>query len=497
MYNYFKHEKLLKEEEKELEKQKIEAQNLLFKTKHKTKELVEKYEDRVKQFIYIMAGKNYEISNNSKLILNTRQEFQLEKNKDNKSKTKFNFNHYETERERIEKLNKKKKEIEDYYQKGLPKKRREIIKEDSISFIKYAHEKRKKMLENNGIHYKGIDFDDPYLTYKKGIVEVKKQLKLRNEKQENESKLLGKTHFKAVAGISLNRTLYDNDLIKKLKQAQKIKDEEGNGKKNSLMNNTISTSKINEHLLKHSNCISEVKIADQKILSNYKSKLSNVKSKYLDDPDTVKEQSLILDSSSVHRRRLSGSTKKANQYPVRKFSLKEENFDLIQGNPLLYDVDINPLKRSEEESAFNKEQFDRLKNLAFNENNKNLLGSELKGAAQGKKVSNFLKKIKSKNKRGAIQVFKRNPINFFKNYNINLDIEDGSNKKISDDGKIWVEGVLMDKSDIVNLSKRILKKTNFINEKDHRVQFTHIGEGKLSFTNGLSVDSFRKTYNVK
>lgn len=138
-----------------------------------------------------------------------------------------------------------------------------------------------------------------------------------------------------------------------------------------------------------------------------------------------------------------------------------------------------------------------MKKLAFN-NNTNILGKDLEGAAQGKKYSNFLKKIKEKRLRNADQTIRRNPINFFMNFNVNVDLnEENQNEKISDEGKIWVEGVLMDKADIVNLANKVLKKVNYKKDKNLKSNFIPIGKGKMAITQGVTVEDFVEKYKVK
>lgn len=136
--------------------------------------------------------------------------------------------------------------------------------------------------------------------------------------------------------------------------------------------------------------------------------------------------------------------------------------------------------------------------MALDENVTNrILDAGLKNSAKGKKYSDFLKKIKEKRKRNANQTFKRNPINFFLNFNVNMEIEEDENKKISDEGKIWVDSELMYKADIVNLTNKVLRKTQFIKAKNKNAKDVHVGEGKMSITQGLSINKFCSYYSVK
>ena len=68
------------------------------------------------------------------------------------------------------------------------------------------------------------------------------------------------------------------------------------------------------------------------------------------------------------------------------------------------------------------------------------------------------------------------------NFNINMEVDDELNKKISDEGKIWVEGNLMNKGDLVNLTNKVLFKANYKKKKHFNVKEIHVGEGKLSIT---------------
>lgn len=117
-----------------------------------------------------------------------------------------------------------------------------------------------------------------------------------------------------------------------------------------------------------------------------------------------------------------------------------------------------------------------------------------------KKVSKFLEIIKNKLLRNNnINVkptaIKNNIMHFFK-VNMNQITEDTSMLK-KDDEKILVGGEPLMKSQINLIAQKILGTCNYSHSKNKNNSRTlKVGEGKLMFTNGMSLSEFEKKYNL-
>lgn len=113
MYNYYKHLSLINDNK--LNEEVIKKEEHIDKTRQiKNKRLINNYENKVKQFMYKMANKNYEVKDISRKINNTREEFLQECSNMIKGKTGFSFSNFLTDKERIEKIEKEKRELEKF-----------------------------------------------------------------------------------------------------------------------------------------------------------------------------------------------------------------------------------------------------------------------------------------------------------------------------------------------------------------------------------------------
>lgn len=113
MYNYYKHLSLINDNK--LNEEVIKKEEHIDKTRQiKNKRLINNYENKVKQFMYKMANKNYEVKDISRKVNNTREEFLQECSNMIKGKTGFSFSNFLTDKERIEKIEKEKRELEKF-----------------------------------------------------------------------------------------------------------------------------------------------------------------------------------------------------------------------------------------------------------------------------------------------------------------------------------------------------------------------------------------------
>ena len=82
--------------------------------------------------------------------------------------------------------------------------------------------------------------------------------------------------------------------------------------------------------------------------------------------------------------------------------------------------------------------------------------------------------------------------NFFSNDNEDLFVK-------KPEEKIKINGIEYLKNDLENLSKAIMENCKFTRKK-YRIDdsnYSHSGNGKLMFTNGLTLKEFEKKYHIK
>jgi hypothetical protein len=91
----------------------------------------------------------------------------------------------------------------------------------------------------------------------------------------------------------------------------------------------------------------------------------------------------------------------------KKFSLDEENLDIIECNPLLYNLNMNPLKKTADDENHDQEKLNYLLRLANQKKDEPIISL--------KKGVKFLKNLKD-GKRKVNSMIGENPNKFFKNY---------------------------------------------------------------------------------
>jgi hypothetical protein len=405
MYNYYKHQNLLNLIEKE-DSENNQAKKILELKEKKNKNMIENYELRVKQFVFKMANRNFTISNKSKLIVNSKEDYLKENSNKILAGKGFCFSKHITDKERLNKLQEEKEDIRKCYEAYLNNKKynnendftkiennemkksrsksrktsllglidksmnknirnkkirfSSVIKNkdeknsslafkpellepnENYSYLMYTHMKRKALLEQNGIHGKFLDQEDAYLNYEKTMRDISKQIKKRNIKKTDAFKSLGKTHFNAASDIALNKSLYNNEMLKKL-QSQLEENKQKEGKLGFIFGNTNYTF---ENYLKQKELINE---NNKNIIKDYKKKLKNVDSKYLNvqnkfyideaEPD-IKRLSIMNKTFNMkyHRNYLQNDNEKRsraesfNSNFVKKDTENNQEKQIIRGN---------------------------------------------------------------------------------------------------------------------------------------------------------------------
>ena len=201
------------------------------------------------------------------------------------------------------------------------------------------------------------------------------------------------------------------------------------------------------------------------------------------------------------------TNKKYKSY-TRKFSLNEQNLGLIESNPLLYNIEFNPLKKAQDDKLINFEQL-KLSKMILSDSIKPI--GDDKGYAKQrnkKKYQDFLTKLKDRKSKSTSKI-SSDPNFYFIKFRLKEESrlehlvgehvdENNPDKKLEDnDDKIYIQGEMYDKHDLVEISKKILKKTMYTNQKSNNSKTSlNKGSGKLAITNGMSILEFKAKYNV-
>lgn len=103
------------------------------------------------------------------------------------------------------------------------------------------------------------------------------------------------------------------------------------------------------------------------------------------------------------------NTKLAQKFSS-KFVLDEENLDIINSNPLLYNLNFNPLRKQADEEMHDEEKLSYLKRIAYASKVRDSPG----GKSKKMKGMKFLMALKGAKRRANASL--NTPLDFFKNF---------------------------------------------------------------------------------
>ena len=501
MYNYYiklKKKEKLEEEEKEKERKK----KMKIIREKKMKQYTRNYENRIKKFIYDMADKPVILRESIKPFTTTREELLFEESNKILFHKGFIFNLYQTDRERLNTyINEKEKEkdyenkmisyesknnndnittkitqpqmrfkprtdleriyhiLSNYRPSKVGKKSKKIIENQLNDLLKIKLKKITNKSENMIFHDDeqksieqliqdiGIDKEK-----KKGVFEeISKNLKLSKKKRVDNSNakilhsdLYNKTYFNAVE----NYTIFKNTCFLPKKINKTYHDR----------SNTDTSKNFN------------ININDN--FENYKTEKFLKQRKKIIKKRNINNDNLESNSYSKNIINISSPNELVNLLCNSKENAKEENLMKSLDN---VDLFIQGLKATKSKLT-KKEQynFDIVKSLAFNKKKKNL------------PILNEDNKT-------------------YHNSNLNdKDNDSSSNEGYEDyafkkqEEKIKVNGIEYKKNDLEHLSKAIMESCNVSKKKyrDSDSEYSHSGNGKLMFTNGLTLKEFEKKYHI-
>lgn len=163
---------------------------------------------------------------------------------------------------------------------------------------------------------------------------------------------------------------------------------------------------------------------------------------------------------------------------VKRFPLLEENLDLVEANPLMYNHSFKENINQKSIHDFTQEQMDVLKDLALNSSNNQFIRKMNKSRNETRKAIDEISKVNSIK-------------------------EKISNKKNESHRELLHKEIIIDneiiaKSQIELIAKKILKKCNYSHSKSPNNNTSlKKGEGKLMITSGMTVNNFFHKYNLK
>lgn len=160
-----------------------------------------------------------------------------------------------------------------------------------------------------------------------------------------------------------------------------------------------------------------------------------------------------------------------------KFPINQENFDIIQNNPLLYNLKFGEKNKNESKVDSYEDKINYLKNLIKQSPKRPL-----------NKYSNLVKilsmRAKTKNQLGTL-------------FNFNQETEEEAVKVLEEGDKVLIDDEMIPVSNIELIANKMLKKCNVIHSKSSsNVGQLKKGTGKLMITSGMTLNDFKEKYKI-
>ena len=498
MYNYYtdlKRKEKLEEEKKEIEKEK----RLKLIRQKKMKQYSKNYEKRIKKFMYDMAEKPIYLREITKPFTTTREELLFEESNKILFHKGFVFNLYQTDKERLNNYINEKEKEKDYekkiilsydnkdkknnmntsnklYQPQMRFKPRTDLERIYHILSNYrpskVGKKSKKIIEKQlkKITKVGIDrngnlsqnyIDDGEKLIEELLVNINNDKEKKKEKEviENNSKKKNKRgRADNSKAKELHSDLYNKTYFNAVENYSIFKDTCFLPKK---INNTV-----NENNNNFRNTFNEINIKNKNKINKYRIKnrvINNMRNNEFFESESYSRNNINISTPNDLLNFINSSKGNSKEENVIK-SL--DNVDLfIQG------LKVNKPKLSKKEQI----NFDKIKSLAFDNKKKKYLP------------------IIDNNKQNNLN---KEENDLFNNSFSNDGNEDYTMKKQEE--KIKVNGIEYRKNDLENLSKAIMESCNYTKKKyrESDNKYSHLGNGKLMFTNGLTVKEFEEKYHI-
>ena len=558
MFNYYTYQKKRNESLKE-KKNKIKQIKMNKINKIKRDELIHNYEERVKKFIYKISDDPNFLSKNNSLSLSLNKEKNIQKELYNNltyfNEKRFNFSNFETDRARAEKYDENKKKYEKLLNEKFPEKNIKNTNNKSFSpkipynkklfnkfkEIKVDYENEKYKMRQPRLRFKPrndierlldeikdlrtFHGNKDYLnTLKKQILKMQK-FEFDNEKKKgNELNKLFKFYKSFKMKEKENNNLFNVKQIEKYKN-NKILDLSNYNIDDTLknLNDTDDIEKLTQEEL------IEMKKREGKIKKENKEKLKNdsINFKFKDFLETKKNLHKGYDIKTYFNCMKNYSLWKGSCFSnnnIIKNKYKYKSIDDYKSK-LNFSPSISPKKTLLYFPSFNK-----------NEKNKNFSKTFYRPKKRNNNfepehlillLNNYKNNYVFENENGKITIMEKYNIN---ENNPGENVNENKNKlkivkKIAFDEDFKGYNSISNKTaeNFLKFKKRIIKIKDYDDEEDEKSKNKNLGEmcnnilkkygiikniyresdalyskegnGKLMFTNGLTVSQFSKLHN--
>ncbi len=434
-------------------------------------------------------------------IESTRKKL-MEENSSRSNHKKFCFKKYVTEKERIKKYLEERKSFGEYYdergnfiqiQNSPPKKKK---KEAPI------YEQPKMRFKPRTDLERIVDSINEYNFNKINSDLVRKQLKIL-DLNYMKKKILKENQSNLSSSISETSSSYDEIRVKPETKTN------NNSTDNKSMKSASQSNFYKSKRVLIDNSVAKQLMQEYHYKTHFKA-ASTLAEKFTDERTKQKQKEIeqreryLFRNSCINFNRSYSNMRKNKTYDIqsvnnsvnhydsilnkfaKKFPLIEENFDLVQANPLLYNLNFHQMKSAtresvnEEDSLADFEQkLNYLKNLS-NNNNSNNVSNQSEGDIK------VLNKKKVKFQERNIYKPKKN------------DDDDIATVDLNKEDRIRVNNEIIPLSQIDLIANRILKNCNYVHCKNaNNNRSLKKGDGKLMITSGMTINDFMRKYQLE
>lgn len=465
------------------------------------------YNNRINLFILNMVKNPLMIKEHVCPVESTRKQFMEENAQNIKGSKKFSFKKYLTEKERLKQYYAQRKHVIDVYEdkgkmngvKKVPEKKkkrtRSVVYQQPRMRFKPRTEFERIVDTINDYNYGKVNNDliKKQLKNMELALMKKKLLKeKRNELSDSQSDSDNSSYDNNVKGNK-----HDNSTERTSLNQSKQSFCKGKGSSRILVDNSVAKKLMEEyHYKTHFKAAAQLadKYSDD-IVKQKRDELFKTKTRLMNNINNVKHSArsrscIKLRNKTFYKDVASKDMSKQMSDSVltqfaSKFPLREENFDLVQANPLLYNLNFHSFKSSsdlsnqQQPSEYSmEEKLNYLKGLSFNY-------SVNEEENVSKKKVTFAENIDKKKEKAAKKLHSL----------ISTEDDDNIHIDFNKDDKIWVndEAISLGQMDLIAL--KILRNCNYFHKKNvNNNTSLKKGDGKLMFTSGMSVNEFTKKY---
>lgn len=471
------------------------------------------------------------LKENNHQFLTTREEYMNDNNRKHGGSGKFSFRTYKTDKERVEEYLRDKEELEKRLSRTKKINKEEKIYESNLKnnrshySVKQPIMRFKPRTDIERIYYAINDYSYGRIS-KDAVNEQLSKLHLNevinNEDETSQNKFISKGDAldeKMIDELEYQKEFlmkqgYDEKNSETVKQITQILDKHIS--KNIISENDPSRFKTKQEWRNQINTKAAKKLMEEynkkthfKAASVYSFNLEDIKCKKNMKRNPNKTITNFLNFNSMDepsQDEMEGNSNFNMNNSVNEFSglnnlLKKSLKNNISGeiNPMISNIDFNPLLKKSED-IFDYKKLNYLKKLSQGIYQKENVVEE-KNQTKVLKNFGFLSGLK-KGTMNILSLKNTTNNNFFNQISVN-DIEEMKKCKIfifnilDDEEKITIDNETYLKSQLDLISKKILKKCNFINSKsEFNNKNLKAGNGKLMITSGLTVNEFSKKYNM-